>query len=398
MTERPLDGLKVVDAATLFAGPIVASLMADYGADVIKIEHPKSGDALRSLGWQKEGKSLWWLLAARNKRCVTLNLSEPRGGELLLELIKDADVFVENFRPGTLERWNVGPEQMHEVNPGLVIVRTTGFGQTGPYSKRPGYGTLAEAMSGFAHLNGWEDRPPALPPFALADGVAALTGTFAAMFALWWREHGGEGKGQVVDLSIFEPLFWLLGPQVTVYDQLGIVSRRNGNRTPFSAPRNAYKTKDGRWLALSGTSQSVAERVMKIIGREDLLDEPWFADHVGRLEHVDELDASIQDWIGARETDEVLAVFADQHAAIAPIYTIEDILQDPQYAAREAVTTVDDPDLGPVRMQNIIPRLSETPGRVDFVGRDLGADNEDIYSGLGLDDDQIEELRSEGVI
>jgi crotonobetainyl-CoA:carnitine CoA-transferase CaiB-like acyl-CoA transferase len=398
MTERPLDGLKVVDAATLFAGPIVASLMADYGADVIKIEHPKSGDALRSLGWQKEGKSLWWLLAARNKRCVTLNLSEPRGGELLLELIKDADVFVENFRPGTLERWNVGPEQMHEVNPGLVIVRTTGFGQTGPYSKRPGYGTLAEAMSGFAHLNGWEDRPPALPPFALADGVAALTGTFAAMFALWWREHGGEGKGQVVDLSIFEPLFWLLGPQVTVYDQLGIVSRRNGNRTPFSAPRNAYKTKDGRWLALSGTSQSVAERVMKIIGREDLLDEPWFADHVGRLEHVDELDASIQDWIGARETDEVLAVFADQHAAIAPIYTIEDILEDPQYAAREAVTTVDDPDLGPVRMQNIIPRLSETPGRVDFVGRDLGADNEDIYSGLGLDDDQIEELRSEGVI
>jgi formyl-CoA transferase len=279
-----------------------------------------------------------------------------------------------------------------------VIVRTTGFGQDGPYSALPGFGTLAEAISGFAHLNGWPDRPPALPPFALADGVAALTGTFATMFALWWREHGGEGRGQVIDLSIFEPLFWLLGPQATVYDQLGVVGERNGNRTPFSAPRNAYRTKDGRWLALSGTSQSIAERVARIIGREDLIAEPWFGDHVGRLEHVEELDALIQDWIGERSSEEVLAAFGEQEAAIAPIYTIEDILEDPQYAARGTIAEVEDPDLGPVRMQNVIPRLSETPGGIDHLGPELGAHNAEIYAELGLDDERRAELEADGVI
>jgi crotonobetainyl-CoA:carnitine CoA-transferase CaiB-like acyl-CoA transferase len=397
MSPRPLEGLKVVDAATLFAGPIVASLMADYGASVIKVEHPR-GDSLRSLGWQKEGKSLWWLLAARNKRCITLDLSHADGKDLLLELIEDADVFIENFRPGTLERWGIGPEQLHQANPGLVIVRTTGFGQDGPYSGLPGFGTLAEAISGFAQLNGWPDRPPALPPFALADGVAALTGTFATMFALWWREHGGEGRGQVIDLSIYEPLFWLLGPQATVYDQLGVVNERNGNRTAFSAPRNAYRTVDGRWLALSGTSQSIAERVMRIVGRADLIEQPWFSDHAGRLEHVAELDGLIGEWIGARDAEEVLAAFAEQHAAIAPIYSIEDIMKDPQYLARETITTVADPDLGEVKMQNIIPRLSETPGRIDHPGPGLGEHNAEIYDELGLDPAKRARLEADGVI
>lgn len=397
MSPRPLEGLKVIDAATLFAGPIVASLMADYGATVVKVEHPR-GDSLRSLGWQKQGKSLWWLLAARNKRCVTLDLSRAPGKELLLALIEDADVFIENFRPGTLERWGIGPEELHRVNPGLVIVRTTGFGQDGPYSGLPGFGTLAEAISGFAQLNGWPDRPPALPPFALADGVAALTGTFATMFALWWRERGGEGRGQVIDLSIYEPLFWLLGPQATVYDQLGVVNQRNGNRTAFSAPRNAYLTADGRWLALSGTSQSIAERVMRIIGRPDLIEQPWFADHDGRLEHVEELDRLIGEWIGERDADEVLAAFAAQHAAIAPIYSIEDILRDPQYRARETITTVEDPDLGAVRMQSVIPRLSETPGSIDHPGPGLGEHNEEIYGELGVDPARRAELEADGVI
>ena len=394
---KALEGLKVIDAATLFAGPIVASLMADYGATVVKVEHPR-GDSLRSLGWQKDGKSLWWLLAARNKRCVTLDLSQAEGKELLLALIEDADVFIENFRPGTLERWGLGPEELHAVNPGLVVVRTTGFGQDGPYSGLPGFGTLAEAISGFAQLNGWPDRPPALPPFALADGVAALTGTFATMFALWWREHGGEGKGQVIDLSIYEPLFWLLGPQATVYDQLGVVNQRNGNRTAFSAPRNAYETKDGRWLALSGTSQSIAERVVRIVGRPDLVEEPWFADHEGRLAHIDELDQLIGEWIGARDAEEVLAAFAEQHAAIAPIYSIEDILADPQYRARETVTTVEDPDLGPVLMQNVIPRLSETPGAIEHTGPGLGEHNAEVYGELGVDPARRQELEADGVI
>lgn len=400
MTERPLplEGLRVIDCATLFAGPVIALLMGDYGADVIKIEHPR-GDGLRSMGWQKDGVSLWWALVARNKRCITLKLSDEGGQDLLKRLVRDADVLIENFRPGTMERWNLGPDILLDVNPGLVMVRTTGFGQTGPYRSLPGFGTLAESISGFAHINGWPDKPPALPPFALGDGIAALTGCAAAMFALWWREHGGNGKGQVIDLSIYEPLFWLLGPQALVYDQLGIVQGRTGNRAPFTAPRNAYQTKDGRWLGLSASAQSIAERVMKIVGREDLISEPWFGDHIGRLEHIDELDEIIQEWIGQRTAEEVLEAFAEAEAAIAAIYSIEDIVKDPQYLARETITRVPHPKLGSILMQNVIPRLSETPGRIDHAGPELGEHNEEIYLGeLGLSPQELAELEEAGVV
>ena len=397
-TPLPLEGIRVVDCATLFAGPVIASIMGDYGADVIKVEHPR-GDGLRSMGWNKDGVSLWWALVARNKRCITLKLSDPGGGALLKQLVEGADVLIENFRPGTMERWGLGPDVLFELNPGLVMVRTTGFGQTGPYANMPGFGTLAESISGFAHINGWPDKPPALPPFALGDGVAALTGCFAVMFALWWREHGGNGAGQVIDLSIYEPLFSILGPQVLVYDKLGIVQGRTGNSAPFAAPRNAYQAKDGRWLGLSASAQSIAERVMKIVGREDLIDEPWFADHGGRVEHAEELDAIIQEWIGRHTTEEVLETFAEHEAAIAPIYSIEDIVKDPQYLARETITTVDHPLLGPLRMQNVIPKLSATPGRIKHAGPEIGAHNEEVYLGeLGLSREELEELRGRGVV
>jgi crotonobetainyl-CoA:carnitine CoA-transferase CaiB-like acyl-CoA transferase len=397
-TPLPLAGLKVIDAATLFAGPVIGSIMGDFGADVIKIEHPR-GDGLRALGWQKDGVSLWWTLVARNKRCVTLKLSDPRGRELALRLLRDADVLIENFRPGTLERWNLGPDVLAQLNPRLVVVRTTGFGQTGPYRNLPGFGTLAESISGYAHINGWPDGPPTLPPFALGDGIAALAGTAAAMFALWWREHGGEGRGQIIDLSIYEPLFWLLGPQALIYDQLGIVQGRTGNRAPFTAPRNAYRTKDGRWLGLSASAQSIAERVMRIIGREDLIEQPWFSDHTGRLEHVDELDEIIQAWIGERTADEVLDVFAEFEAAIAPIYSIEEIMADAQYRARETITTVQHPKLGPIKMQNVIPCLSLTPGRIRHPGPELGEHNHAIYvDELGFSEQQLAELEEQGVI
>ena len=398
VTPLPLEGIKVVDSATLFAGPMSACLLGDYGADVIKVEHP-SGDSLRTLGWHKDGVSLWWALVSRNKRCVTLKLSETRGQELMKEILRDADVYIENFRPGTLERWNLGPDVLHELNPGLVIVRTTGFGQTGPYSRLPGFGTLAESISGYAHINGWPDGPPTLPPFALADSIAALTGAFATMTALWWREQSGENCGQVIDLSIFEPMFWVLGPQALVYDQLGIVQSRTGNRAPFTAPRNAYRAKDGRWLGLSGSAQSIAERVMRIVGREDLIEQPWFRDHTGRLEHVDELDEVIQDWIGRHTTEEVLAAFVEHEGAIAPIYSIEDIFLDPQYAARETIATVQHPKLGPIRMQNVIPRLTLTPGRIKHPGAELGEHNRDVFIGeLGVSEDEFAELERLGVI
>ncbi|MGH2820691.1 MAG: CaiB/BaiF CoA transferase family protein [Actinomycetota bacterium] len=391
----PLEGIRVIDSATLFAGPVIATLLGDYGADVVKIEHPR-GDSLRSLGWSKEGVSLWWALLGRNKRSVTIDLSQERGAEVLKRLLVDADVLIENFRPGTLERWGLGWDVLSEINPDLVLVRVTGFGQTGPYRHRPGFGTLAESMSGFAHVNGHPDGPPTLPPFALADGVAALTGAFAVMMALWWRDRGGTG--QVIDLSIYEPLFWILGPQASVYDQLGLVQGRTGNRAPFTAPRNAYRARDGAWLGLSASSQSIAERVLRLVGRGDLVSEPWFEDHAGRLEHQDELDEAIGSWIAARDSDEVIRTFERHEAAIAKIFTIEDILSDPQFTARDTVTTTDHPVLGPIRMQNVITRLEETPGSIGGCGPGLGEHNVEIMKGLGYDDDELEDLATLGVI
>jgi crotonobetainyl-CoA:carnitine CoA-transferase CaiB-like acyl-CoA transferase len=392
----PLEGIRVVDAASLFAGPVIATMLGDFGADVIKVEHP-TGDNLRKLGWQKDGVSLWWALIARNKRSVTLKLSDPKGAEAMKRLLATADVFVENFRTGTLEKWGLGWEVLHELNPRLVMVRTTGFGQTGPYARRPGFGTLAESMSGYAHITGFPDGPPTLPPFALGDSVAALTGAFAAMAALWWREHGGTG--QAIDLSIYEPLFWILGPQASVYDQLGIVQNRTGNRAPFTAPRNAYQARDGRWLGLSGSSQSIAERVMRLVGRPELIDEPWFADHDGRLQHQDELDEAIGAWIAERDSDEVVRAFEEQSAAIAPVLSIADIFEDPQFIARDTITTVEHPVLGPLKMQNVITRLGATPGQIRSCGPDLGAHNQEVLGGeLGFDQGELDELADSGVI
>ena len=393
----PLAGLRVIDAATLFAGPMVATLLGDYGADVIKVEHPV-GDSLRNLGWEKDGVSLWWAVVNRNKRAVTLKLSHDLGRRAMLRLVKGADVLVENFRPGTMERWGLGWDDLSAVNPRLVMVRVTGFGQTGPYRERAGFGTLAESMSGFAHINGHPGGPPTLPPFALADGIAGLSGAFLTMAALRARDLG-NGTGQVIDLSIYEPIFWLLGPQATIYDQLGIVQGRTGNRAPFTAPRNAYLSRDGVWLGLSGSSQSTAERTVRLVGRPEMADEPWFANHAGRLRHQDELDEAIGAWVAARDAEEVVAAFSEAGAAIAPILDITGILEDPQFLHNETVTTVEDPVLGPVRMQNLVGRLSATPGGVRTTGPSLGEHNRDILGGLiGYGESELGHMAEEGVI
>ena len=393
----PLAGLRVIDAATLFAGPMVATLLGDYGADVIKVEHP-AGDSLRNLGWEKDGVSLWWAVVNRNKRAVTLKLSHDLGRRAMLRLVEGADVLVENFRPGTMERWGLGWDDLSEVNPRLVMVRVTGFGQTGPYRERAGFGTLAESMSGFAHINGHPGGPPTLPPFALADGIAGLSGAFLTMAALRARDLG-NGTGQVIDLSIYEPIFWLLGPQATIYDQLGIVQGRTGNRAPFTAPRNAYLSRDGVWLGLSGSSQSTAERTVRLVGRPEMAAEPWFANHAGRLLHQDELDEAIGAWVGARDAEEVVAAFSEAGAAIAPILDITGILEDPQFVHNETVTTVEDPVLGPVRMQNLVGRLSATPGGVRTTGPSLGEHNRDILGGLiGYGESELRHMAEEGVI
>ena len=396
LTGGPLEGIKVVDSATIFAGPVLATLLGDFGADVIKVEHP-DGDSLRTMGWEKDGVSFWWAFANRNKRGVTVRLSDPRGAQILKELVADADVYIENFRPGKLESWGLGWDVLSAINPRLVMVRTTAFGQEGPYSHRPGFGTLAEAMSGFAAINGEPDGPPMLPPFALADGVASMIGAYATMVALFNRDR--TGKGQMIDLAIYEPLFWLLGPQAMVYDQLGVVQGRTGNRAPFTSPRNTYKAKDGRWLALSASSQSIAERTMMIIGRPDLIEKPWFSDHVGRLENQDELDEAIGLFIAERSTEEVLTAFEKGDAAIAPIYDIADIFNDPQFIERKTIVSVEHPKLGPLMMPTVIPTLSETPGSIRSCGPELGEHNRQILvEQLGYSERDLIELESDGII
>jgi crotonobetainyl-CoA:carnitine CoA-transferase CaiB-like acyl-CoA transferase len=392
-----LHGLRVLDCGVLFAAPLVATLLADFGADVIKVEHP-NGDPLRTLGWQKDGVSLWWAYVNRNKRYVSLKLSEPRGAAILKELVRGADVLIESFRPGRMEQWELGYGELCELNPRLIMVRTSGFGQTGPYKDRPGFGTVAEAMSGFAYTNGFPDRPPSLPSFALGDGVCGLYGAVATLAALRHREARG-GDGQVIDLSLVEPLFAFLGPQALAYDQLGHIQERLGNATTWTSPRNAYLTRDDRWVALSASSQKIAERLIRLVGRADLLTEAWFADHDGRAAHAQELDEIIGGWIAQRTLEEVLNAFCEAQAAAGPVYSIADIYEDPQYQARETITSVHHPRLGNVRTPNVVPTLSATPGAVRNLGGDLGEHNRSIFvDELGHTDDELETWRKDGVI
>ena len=392
----PLTGLKVLDISTVYAAPITAMLLGDMGADVLKVEHPK-GDPARTHGWNREGHGLWWKVIARNKRAVTLKLSTPEGQELLRELAADADVLVENFRPGVLEKWGLGPDVLLERNPRLVMLRVTGFGQDGPYKERRAFGTLMEAMSGFAHQTGQEDGPPTLPPFGLADGVAGIAGAYAVLTALYHRDLRG-GAGQVIDLALLEPLLGILGPGPSVYDQLGIVAGRHGNRSPNNAPRNAYVTRDGRWVAISASATSIAARVMRLVGRADLVEKPWFASAGERSRRAEVLDGAVQKWIAARDLEDVLTAFEDAGAACAPIYDVEQLVNDPHVQARDTITTVDDEDLGPLKMQNLIFRLGDTPGAIRWPGLRLGQDNEAVYASLGVDEERLAELRAKGVV
>ncbi|MBK0870194.1 CoA transferase [Saccharopolyspora sp. HNM0986] len=390
-----LSGIRVLDTATLFAGPLAATMLADYGAEVIKIEHP-NGDPVRGHGAQRDGVGLWWKMLGRGKQAMTLYLGSPEGQEIFRRMVADADVVIENFRPGTLERWGLGYEELRRINPGIVLARVTGFGQTGPYAKRPGFGTLAEAMSGFAAITGEPDGPPTLPPFGLADGIAALATSFAVLTALRAREH--TGSGQVVDLAIIEPILTLLGPQIIAYDQLGVLQERTGNRSNNNAPRNTYRTRDGGWVAISTSAQSIAERVVRLVGRPDLAEQPWFASGAERAQHADELDEAVGSWIAERDRAEVIEAFEQAQAAIAPIYTAADIVQDPQYEALGTIATLPDDELGPVRMQNVLFRLSETPGQISSTGPPIGAHTEEVLARYDVTGAALDELRDKGVI
>lgn len=398
--ECPLRDIRVLDLSRLVAGNMLSLLLADFGADVIKVEDPGQGDTLRH--WKDysdehpEGVCVFWKVYGRNKKSLTLNLRDPRGVALLLDLVKQADVLIESFKPGALEKIGIGPDVLHEKNPALVIVRLSGWGQTGPYRNQPGFGSLVEAMSGYAAKNGFPSMPPMLPNLALADMVAGIYGAFATMVAT--RAASSDGLGQVVDLSLLEPLLSILGPDAAQFGLTGQVPSRVGNRTTISAPRNVYKTKDDKYVALSASVQSMAVRLFNAIGRPDLIDDPRFKSNSDRLDNVTELDEIIQGFIGQRTQDENVQFFRSNAVTVGPVYDIAELVQDEHIIEREVLVEAPDVQTGTLAMHNVFPRLTRTPGHLRCPAPELGADTDSVLSMLGIEAERLQALRQDGVI
>lgn len=396
--EQMLQAVKVLDLSNLIAGPGISTILADFGADVIKVEHPKFGDYIRNWGHKKDGVPLAWKSHGRGKKLLSINLNSAKGQQIVRQIAADVDILIESYRPGKMEEWGLDYETLAAENPGLIFMRITGWGQTGPYKDRPGFGTLAEVFSGFAHITGQADGPPTLPSFALGDGVTSLVGAYSVMMALYHRDVHGK-TGQVIDLSIFESLFSVLGPQAIEYDQLGRIQNRFGNRSTRGVPRNAYETSDGRWVAISASASDMAFRLFKAIGRDDMVDNPKYADQQQRLANGDEVDGIIADWINNHPLDVVMERLEEFEVPIAPVYDIAQIMNDPQYQARETIIQIDDDDLGPMRMANIPAKFSKTPGEIRHTGRTaIGHDTVEILKSLGKNDSEIKELEESKII
>jgi crotonobetainyl-CoA:carnitine CoA-transferase CaiB-like acyl-CoA transferase len=391
----PLDGIRVVDLSRLVAGNAVSSQLADFGAEILKIEDPAKGDPLRA--WQSQGVSVHWKLYARNKKSVALSLRPPRGRELLLDLISTAEVLIENFRPGTLEKMGLAPAELHRRNPRLVIVRVSGWGQDGPYRDRPGFGTLVESMSGYASRTGFADREPVLPPTALADMVAGLYGAFAVMVALRRVEVEG-GMGQVIDLPLIDPLFSFIATEAPIYNLTKAIRPRTGSRSETTSPRNVFRTKDGRYIGISASIQAMTERLFRAIGREDVIADPRFRTNTDRVRNAEECEAPIVEFIAARTLDENMKVFEAAEVTASPVYDIDQFLADPHVQARGIVVDVPDTQVGQLAMHNIIPRLSDTPGRLRRPAPEIGQHTAEILGQLGIDAAGLAALEKEGII
>jgi crotonobetainyl-CoA:carnitine CoA-transferase CaiB-like acyl-CoA transferase len=391
----PLDGIRVLDLSRLVAGNMLSLQLADFGAEVIKIEDPGKGDPLRD--WRVNGISAHWKVYARNKKSLTLSLRDPAGKDLLLRLVTSAQVFIENFRPGTLETMGLAPSVLRERNPKLIIVRVSGWGQDGPYRDRPGFGSLVEGMSGFAAKTGFPDRPPVLPPLALADMIAGLYGATAVMVALREVEVNG-GKGQVIDLPLLDPIVSILGPEAALFKLKGEVTPRSGSRSATSSPRNVFETSDGRWISISASIQAMAERVFRAIGRADMIDDPRFRTNADRVRNADACEAPLRDFIRARTLTEGMAVFEQAEVTAAPVYDIAQFLADPHVQARGIVVELPDDEMGSVPMHAVVPRLSDTPGAIRTPAPTLGEHTRDILHSLGVTDSEIATLRERKVI
>lgn len=395
----PLQGLRVLDISTIIAAPFAATLLGDYGADVLKVEMPGAGDGARGFGPFKDGRSLWWKVINRGKDLVTLDLRQPEGVALFKRLLPDFDVLVENFRPGTLDRWGLSKEVLWQIQPRLVILRTTGFGQTGPYRDRPAFARVFEAMAGLTYITGEPDGEPMHAGYPLGDAIGGLFGAVGVLAALWKRAADRDAPGEEIDLSLTESILRVLEFLPIEYDQLGAVRERSGNRNQYSSPSAVYRTRDGHWVTLAGSTAAIWANNCRAIGRADLIADPRFATNGQRTEHAGELNRIFSDWCADHTLDEVLAAFRENHGVIGPIYGIDQVFADPQVQARGAIVPVPDEDFGSVRMQAVVPRFTRDPGSVRGAGGGLGRDNRRIYGErLGLTAEEIADLAKRKVI
>lgn len=397
----PLEGVRVVELGTLIAGPFAGRLLGDMGAEIVKVEPPGQPDPLREWGQGRyRGRSLWWPVQSRNKKCVTLNLRQERGQELLVRLIERSDVLIENFRPGTLERWNLGPERLWEANPRLVIARISGYGQTGPYAPRAGFASVAEALAGIRHISGFPGEPPPRLQISLADSLAGMFAAQGVLAALYKRDALGYGRGQVVDVSLVESCFALLESVVPEYDRLGVVRGPGGTSLKGIAPSNIFRSGDSKWIVIAANSDNVFRRLCAAIDRSELADDPRFATHAARGDHQEELEGIITEWASRHPASEIDRVLNEAGVVCGPVYTIADIFQDKHFWAREMLVKCEDPEFGEYIGPGIVPRFSATPGAVRWSASwEEGSHNREVYMGLlELSDDELAELKEEGVL
>lgn len=398
--QGPLVGVRVLDLGTVFAAPFTASLLGDFGADVIKVELPKVGDAVRGIAPVVDGVPGPWTVLSRNKRCISLDVRKDRGKALLKKLVARTDVVIENFRPGTLEKWGLGYDVLKQANPKLIMVRISGYGQTGPYAEKAGFGTPATAFSGLTYMQGYPDRPPVSPPFPMADYVTGTFGAMAAVMALYHLKVNGEQEGQQVDLALFETVFRMLETAIVQYDMTGVVRERSGHALQESAPAGAFQCQDGKWVILVTSTERTFGRLAGVMGRADLLRDPRYDTNPHRVQHREELLALVQSWFSTQKYCEVMKLLDENGVPVSPIPSMADVFQDPQYKAREDLIQVDHPVLGRVTMPGIIPKFSATPGAVRFPGPvAIGEHNVDVYRGdLGISAEEFDALKAEEVI
>lgn len=397
----PLEGVRIIEIGQLLAGPFAGHLLADFGAELIKVELPGAGDPMREWGHHRyKDRALWWPSLARNKKSVTLNLREERGRELFRELVDRSDALLENFRPGTLERWGLGPENLQQTNPGLVVARVSGFGQTGPYADRAGFASVGEAMGGLRYVNGYPDQPPPRAGISLGDSLAGMFAVQGMLMSLYWRDVGGSGRGQVVDSSILESCFALLEGSLTEYDLLGEVRQPSGTGLRNVAPSNIYRSRDGQWMVIAANADRIFERLCTAMEMPELAEDERFATHAARGDNAEELDGIISDWAAKHESGEIDRVLNEAGVVCGPIYSIADIYEDPHFQARGMIREAHDPEIGPLRIPGFVPRLTETPGDLRWTGPARpGEHNREVLGQvLGLSDTEIDQLRGEGIV